>query len=99
MGVNGASGSFCRKRWLNLLKLPDPEFQINVFISFAIVEIETGRNLVFPIRIWLLYLLALISVLCFIKKKKIKKKKKRPGICLVEAQYGVGERGASVGPC
>ena len=99
MGVNGASGSFCRKRWLNLLKLPDPEFQINVFISFAIVEIETGRNLVFPIRIWLLYLLALISVLCFIKKKKSKKKKKRPGICLVEAQYGVGERGASVGPC
>ena len=68
MGVNGASGSFCRKRWLNLLKLPDPEFQINVFISFAIVEIETGRNLVFPIRIWLLYLLALISVLCFIIK-------------------------------
>ena len=28
-----------------------------------------------------------------------KKKKKKPGICLVEVWYGVGEEGASVGPC
>lgn len=33
-----------------------------------------------------------IEMLCFIKKKK------KPGICLVEAQYDVGEGGCCYGP-